>query len=484
LKENLLKDLSLKDDEIVIFHGGLSDKDQQEIVDNFGKLKSKVKLLLASDVASEGINLHFYSHKMIHFDIPWSLMTFQQRNGRIDRYGQEREPLIYYLITGSKNEEIKGDTRILEILVNKEEQAVKNIGDPASLLGVYSVEEEEKKVADAIEGREEDFEKLLSEEPFDPLAYLMDEAEPEENEERFGNNTGLFKNDFEFFVKALEFITDERELQLDINPAKESLSLTACEEIKHRFRYLPGEIFPSSREFLLTTDRKEVEKDYRKCRTEENTWPKTHLLWDLHPVAEWINDKLTSKFGRHEAPVVYLPDKLKRTEIITLLYGVIPNKKSQPVVTSWFGISVIDGTLNKIYGLEELLEYTGINTDEIPSIKEFHIDPDEIIIDILEAVREAKKRMSELYREREKDISLKLKEHHERLSALRDKQLRQLEIDFPQDEGQILKGKILEKKEQKERRINSMFDEHEKWVEDTLKIEDNPYIKVAAIFKG
>jgi len=29
-----------------------------------------------------------------------------------------------------------------------------------------------------------------------------------------------------------------------------------------------------------------------------------------------------------------------------------------------------------------------------------------------------------------------------------------------------------------------MFDEHEKWVEDTLKIEDNPYIKVAAIFKG
>ena len=94
LEEHLRADLKLKENQITILHGGLSDIEQQEIVDAFGKEDAPVRLLLASDVASEGINLHFLSYKMIHFDIPWSLMVFQQRNGRIDRYGQEREPAI------------------------------------------------------------------------------------------------------------------------------------------------------------------------------------------------------------------------------------------------------------------------------------------------------------------------------------------------------------------------------------------------------
>ena len=75
---------------------------------------NSIRLLIATDMASEGINLHYLSSKMVHFDVPWSLMVFQQRNGRIDRYGQEREPHIAYLSTTSVNEEIRGDARILE----------------------------------------------------------------------------------------------------------------------------------------------------------------------------------------------------------------------------------------------------------------------------------------------------------------------------------------------------------------------------------
>lgn len=88
---------------------------------------------------------------MIHFDIPWSLMVFQQRNGRIDRYGQKKRPDIRYMLIESDNKQIKGDMRIIEILVTKEEQALKNIGDPALLLGKFSIEDEELVVADAIE---------------------------------------------------------------------------------------------------------------------------------------------------------------------------------------------------------------------------------------------------------------------------------------------------------------------------------------------
>ena len=130
LNTNIQKDLKLKDAQITIMHGGMSDIEQQDIVEKFGKPESKLRLLLCSDVASEGINLHYQSHRLIHYDMPWSLMVFQQRNGRIDRYGQEQEPEIYYLLTETQNKTIRGDMRILEILQEKDDQAYKNIGDP------------------------------------------------------------------------------------------------------------------------------------------------------------------------------------------------------------------------------------------------------------------------------------------------------------------------------------------------------------------
>ena len=121
----------------------MSDAEQQRIVEDFGRTESPVRVLVASDVASEGLNLHYLSHRLIHFDIPWSLMVFQQRNGRIDRYGQQKRPDIRYMLIESDNKRIKGDMRIIEILITKEEQALKNIGDPSLLLGKFTIEDEE-----------------------------------------------------------------------------------------------------------------------------------------------------------------------------------------------------------------------------------------------------------------------------------------------------------------------------------------------------
>ena len=173
----LRKDLHMTDSSVREMYGGLSDEEQQRIVDEFGRVESPIRVLVASDVASEGINLHYLSHRLIHFDIPWSLMVFQQRNGRVDRYGQTKKPDIRYLMIESKNDRIKGDVRIMEILVTKEEQAYKNIGDPALLMGKFNIEEEEQVTAAAIESglSAEAFDAQIddSADDFDPFEALM-----------------------------------------------------------------------------------------------------------------------------------------------------------------------------------------------------------------------------------------------------------------------------------------------------------------------
>lgn len=133
LRERLSVDLKLKADQIDVLHGALSDTDQQALVERFGRSEDPIRVLLCSDVASEGLNLHYFCHRLVHFDLPWSLMVFQQRNGRIDRYGQHQQPRITYLLTETDIEKIRGDLRILEVLQQKDERANRDLGDPSAL---------------------------------------------------------------------------------------------------------------------------------------------------------------------------------------------------------------------------------------------------------------------------------------------------------------------------------------------------------------
>ncbi|MCP4693651.1 MAG: DEAD/DEAH box helicase, partial [Desulfobacterales bacterium] len=250
LHENLPRDLKLSKKRTAILHGSMSDADQQRVVEAFGKNESPIRLLIASDVASEGINLHYLCHKMIHFDIPWSLMVFQQRNGRIDRYGQDRTPRIQYLLTRSENAKINGDARILELLMEKDEESVKNIGDSAEFLNVHDVDEEERIVADAMARgwTPEQFEAMAGrppggeEEAFDPFTALFDEDEPPVGETVVGSAgfmPSLFSDDLSYFKEVVEHLRARGEtIKAIFDPADKRVDLTAPEDLIHRFTFL------------------------------------------------------------------------------------------------------------------------------------------------------------------------------------------------------------------------------------------------------
>ena len=74
-------------------YGGMDSKDRERIKAAFqtDPKHSPVRILLATDAASEGIDLQNHCSRMIHYEIPWNPNRLEQRNGRIDRHGQRVE---------------------------------------------------------------------------------------------------------------------------------------------------------------------------------------------------------------------------------------------------------------------------------------------------------------------------------------------------------------------------------------------------------
>lgn len=148
----LRHDLRLADDQVEILHGGLADVEQMKVIESFKQRSSPIRILVTGDVASEGVNLHLQCHELVHFDIPWSLIRIEQRNGRVDRYGQRFPPRITTVLLQPANEQFSGDLRILTTLVDKEDKAHRALGDAASLMGRYSVEAEEDAIRQVLSG--------------------------------------------------------------------------------------------------------------------------------------------------------------------------------------------------------------------------------------------------------------------------------------------------------------------------------------------
>ena len=92
-----------------LLHGGLSQEDREPIKAAFqaSPKDSAVRILLATDAASEGIDLQNHCNCLIHLEIPYNPNVMEQRNGRIDRHGQrQKEVLIWHPVDGGSQGEM------------------------------------------------------------------------------------------------------------------------------------------------------------------------------------------------------------------------------------------------------------------------------------------------------------------------------------------------------------------------------------------
>ena len=79
-------------------HGSLDPEERARVTAAFQAAPdvSPVRILLATDAASEGIDLQNHCHYLIHVEIPWNPNVMEQRNGRIDRHGQKKAPCVWH----------------------------------------------------------------------------------------------------------------------------------------------------------------------------------------------------------------------------------------------------------------------------------------------------------------------------------------------------------------------------------------------------
>lgn len=353
LREKIITDFRFKPEQVAVLHGGLSDVEQQEVVESFKQSSSAIRVLITGDVASEGVNLHTQCHELVHFDIPWSLIRIEQRNGRIDRYGQSDRPQITTLLLTPSNEKFTGDIRVLKRLLEREEEAHQQLGDSASLMGKYNADAEEKAIMEALErGSDIDTVVLSVDEAFaatgDSIGALLAQiASTPADEQKDSADTypgsGLFESDLDYLDTALsEVYTTPSETEKHggvswrEHRAHGTAELVPPRDLVRRLRVLPQSYLSSRKvteHLVLATKRERASillRDAVNNPQSTTIWPEAHFLGPLHPVLDWMSDRTLSELSRNEVFAVH-------TDVehpTVLLQGSLTNARGHVVALS------------------------------------------------------------------------------------------------------------------------------------------------------
>ncbi|MGW5114059.1 SNF2-related protein [Streptomyces noursei] len=400
------------DGAVEVMHGEATNDDQQrEIVDRFGRADEPVRLLFTGDIASEGVNLHHQCHDLFHYDLPWSLIRIEQRNGRIDRYGQAISPEFRALTLTAdvpwRRDEETGEMLTLDDrlvgarLLRREAQAheiATGEGSAEAVTGLYDDKKEEDRLTrDLIKGSTVDRSiKESRQEAGGVLAGILGNinaaiADPTATPAAVGaapvrqaDVPYVFADTKAYFHAAMDLIYPQAEREaLNWRPetAGGRIEFTPPDDLQYRFRELPASYL--DQEKILTTskhdgtlsitfnakyaaDRLEAARNAKQGKTQQNKsqWPNVSYVSDIHPVLDWVTDKVLAKLKYDEAFVLaYRPDAAKARRIdaelsaalsgpVYLVQGVYSNAAGRPTVVEWMAVTGLADTDPRVWPMD------------------------------------------------------------------------------------------------------------------------------------
>ncbi len=346
-----------------VMHGGVTDTEQQRIVEEFSLAGSPVRLLFTGDIASEGVNLHRECHHLIHYDIPWSLIRIEQRNGRIDRYGQTKPPRFEALILTSTVEGAKDDTTVAEKLLLREQAAHASIGTAEAVTGLFDAKKEEDRLTlDLLRGRSVEESLGVSVER-DVLSDLLGEIASTPHQEAPARTLvpSLFAATGDFVDEALREVYASPEDDVELAREDQLLALTAPDDLVHRLADLPRSYLAAQRvngrvRMRLTFDKPAAQRSLDAARRSDTTiWPQVHFVSEIHPVVEWLVDKVLVRLGRQEAPVLIADVDAP----VVLIQSVRCDAAGHPIDVRWLAVSDVEGR-TRVEPMTDVLAAAGV----------------------------------------------------------------------------------------------------------------------------
>lgn len=142
-----------------------------EITDRFRTADGII--MVCTDAAAEGLNLHQRCHHLIHLELPFNPNRLEQRNGRIDRYGQKLQPIVRYLHLAGTFEE-----NILLRLIAKWERQRRTLNVMPNTLGLTA--DSEMVMRPLLQGFVESEGKLFADQP---VKFTLTEGDPADGAE-------------------------------------------------------------------------------------------------------------------------------------------------------------------------------------------------------------------------------------------------------------------------------------------------------------
>jgi superfamily II DNA or RNA helicase len=113
----------MKDITVGVVTGELTSDERKEKVELLGDAERRI--LVATDCLSEGVNLQDHFDAVVHYDLSWNPTRHEQREGRVDRFGQKMSVVRATLIYGANN---PVDGAVLEVIIRKAEKIREELG--------------------------------------------------------------------------------------------------------------------------------------------------------------------------------------------------------------------------------------------------------------------------------------------------------------------------------------------------------------------